>query len=320
MKTVVILGRAIQLSELSKVQLKGITIGDSLGYRFYDGEVYGMHMLFIEPKKGVPTPRILAITSMKFSSLFQKPTVYLLASCQAYERQRLIDKNVYFLVSDKFAYLPNLMLNERVRMTKPAERLTPIAQYLLLYHLQQENIEGSSAKDLEHKIPYSYASITLGITCLEELGLATKIADGPKRKSLHFEKKGRDLWNAAQGYLINPIEEIVFCDDFKSDINYPICGINALAHYTMLNKDPEVMFMLTTKQWREIKSTELLVCPNQFDGNIKIEIWKYPPISIVGEKTEWADKLSLAISLQDDSDPRVEGEVERLINETEWKV
>ena len=36
-------------------------------------------------------------------------------------------------------------------------------------------------------------------------------------------------------------------------------------------------------------------------------------------KAEWVDRLSLAISLSEDEDPRVEGEVERLINEIEWK-
>lgn len=34
---------------------------------------------------------------------------------------------------------------------------------------------------------------------------------------------------------------------------------------------------------------------------------------------EWVDKLSLVISLREDSDARVEGEVLRVINEIEWK-
>ena len=38
-----------------------------------------------------------------------------------------------------------------------------------------------------------------------------------------------------------------------------------------------------------------------------------------GRDNEWVDKLSLAISLRDDDDPRVEGEIERLINELKWK-
>ena len=118
--------------------------------------------------------------------------------------------------------------------------------------------------------------------------------------------------------LVNKV--CIYCDDLLSDDNFPVSGINALAHYTWLNPDPERIIMVPVKQLREFKSSGVLVCPNEFDGNIIIEAWKYPPVTAIGAKTEWVDRLSLAISLREDEDPRVEGEVERLINETEWKV
>lgn len=77
--------------------------------------------------------------------------------------------------------------------------------------------------------------------------------------------------------------------------------------------------MVTIKQLREFKSSGALVRPNEFDGNIIIEAWKYPPVTIIDTQAEWVDKLSLAISLRDEQDPRVEGEVERLINDMAWK-
>ena len=172
---------------------------------------------------------------------------------------------------------------------------------------------------MEDKIPYSYASITLGITCLEDLGLCQKVSDGSKRKVVHFEKKGKELWKQAQPYLLNPVEERIFCDDLLSNDSFPRCGINALAHYTWLNPDSERMIMMPVKQLREFKSSGALVRPNEFDGNFIIEAWKYPPVTAIGTKAEWVDRLSLAISLSKDEDPRVEGEVERLINEIEWK-
>ena len=58
---------------------------------------------------------------------------------------------------------------------------------------------------------------------------------------------------------------------------------------------------------------------NEYDGDVMIEAWKYPIVSNKDDNNEWVDKLSLAISLREDNDPRVEGEVERLINEIEWK-
>lgn len=318
-KEIAILGRPIQLQERSKAQMEGATIGDLLTYKFYDGEFHGMPLLFAEPKGKVATPRCLSVTANNLTSLLQLPIVFLLPACPAYERQRLIDKDVYFVVSEKYVHLPMLLANERVRKTKQAKALTPVAQYLLLYHLQIGSIEGMAARDIEDKIPYSYASITLGLTCLEDLGLCKKVTEASKRKVIHFDMKGMNLWEQAQPFFVNPVEERIYCDGLLSDDSFPECGINALAHYTRLNPDPERTIMMSVKQLRNFKSSEALVRPNEFDGNIIIEAWKYPPVTATGVKAEWVDKLSLAISLREDEDPRVEGEVERLIYETEWK-
>ncbi len=319
MKDVVILGRPIQLQERSKVQMKGVAIGDALTYKFYDGEFHGIPLLFAEPKGKVATPLSLSVTANNLASLFQRPIVFLLPTCPAYERQRLIDKDVYFVVNDKYVHLPMLLANERIRKSKKAKSLTPVAQYLLLYHLQIDSLEGRAARDIENKVPYSYASITLGITCLEDLGLCHKVADGSKRKVIHFDKKGKDLWKQAQPLLINPVEERLFCDELQCEGHFPTCGINALAHYTMLNPDPERIIMMTARQLRDLRASGVLVRPNEYDGNIIIEAWKYPCVTCMGDKIEWVDRLSLAISLRDDADPRVEGEVERLINDIQWK-
>ena len=319
MKIVVISGRPVELKERSKAQMKGISIGDSISYRFYDGDFHGVALMFAEPKGEAGAPRSLAITANQLGEKFGLPVVFLLSECPAYERQRLIDKNVYFVVSDKYAHLPMLVANERLRKSKPATKLSPVAQYLLLYHLQVESLEGMALCDLENKVPYSYPSIALGITYLADLGFCEKVADGPKRKVIHFAEGGRQLWDKVQALLIDPVEQRVFCDEFDSNERFPVCGINALAHYTMLNPDPERMIMMSAKQLREFTAKSALVRPNEFDGDILIEAWKYPPVSKDGAKAKWVDKLSLAISLKGDNDPRVEKEVERLINELEWK-
>ena len=46
--------------------------------------------------------------------------------------------------------------------------------------------------------------------------------------------------------------------------------------------------------------------PNIYDGNYIIEVWKYPVVSKMGDKSQWVDRLSLVLSLRDDDDPRVE--------------
>ncbi len=74
--------------------------------------------------------------------------------------------------------------------------------------------------------------------------------------------------------------------------------------------------MMTVKQLRDFRSTGTLVRPNEFDGNIIIEAWKYPPVTMIGTNTDCVDRLSLAVSLRDNYDARVQGELTRLIEQT----
>ena len=97
-------------------------------------------------------------------------------------------------MSDKYAHLPMLIALEKTSDRKTASVLTPVAQYILLYHLQEKSLEGLSAKEIAKLVPYSYESTTLGITCMEDLGLCEKVLVGQRTKHIHFTKKGLELW------------------------------------------------------------------------------------------------------------------------------
>lgn len=314
-----ILGSRIQLFKRGKGQLKGISVGDTLSYEFYDGEYRGLEMVFLVPQGKKPTPRDLALADTRIGSALNLPVVFILMPCPAYERQRLIDKNVFFVMSDNFANLPMIVANERIRKSAYAKRLTPSAQYILFYHLQVESLEGLSARDMADKMPYSYESVALALTCLSDLGLCRKVPGNGKNKNVVFDAKGRELWDVAQNYLINPVNSIVFCDELKAEGDYPVCGINALAHYSSLNKDDDRQIMVTANQYKALQRSDSMVHCNEFDGPIRIEVWKYPPVSKAAEPVSWADPLSVIVSLRDDHDPRVEGEVEYLIDRMIWK-
>lgn len=318
-KSCIIQGKNISLQLRTKAQLQGVAMGDALAYDFYDGEYMGVTMLFLVPKGTAPSPRNCAATVSRLSTVFQLPIVFLIPPCPAYERQRLIEKNVYFVVSEKFAYLPMLLANELARKTKPARRLTPVAQYILLYNLEVESLEGLAACEMASKLPYSYENITLGLTCLADLHLCEKSSDGAKRKVIHFTAKGRELWEKAKPVMINPVDKLIYCDELHTDAAYPICSINALSHYSWLNSDQERMIMMSKPELKRLQELNLLEGANELDGSVIIEAWKYPVVAPLKMPQEYVDPLSMVLSLQDDDDPRVEGEVERVINEMIWK-
>ena len=70
--------------------------------------------------------------------------------------------------------------------------------------------------------------------------------------------------------------------------------------------------VLSVEWLRERKSSipEL----HSFENTQRIEIWKYPPLGTSG----YVDKLSLFLTLKEDNDPRVEKEIEIMMNEIQW--
>ena len=319
MKELTILNKRIGLQPRHQAKLKGITIDDKLSYKFYDGIYQTVPLLFVEPIGTNGTPRKYAISAARLTDIFGLPVIYILENVPAYERQRLIDHGVYFVVSSKFAYLPMLVANERIRKSAVPKQLSPVAQYILLYHLQIESLEGMAALEMANKLPYSYESITLGLTCLTDLKLCEKMSDSTNRNIIHFVAKGYELWQMAQEVLSSPVKRCIYCDELQIDGNLAICNINALAHYTWLNPDTEQMVMTSQQLLKEWTKAGKLVNANPYDGAVMVEAWKYPALVMQENGKQYVDKLSLYLSLQDNKDPRVEGELERLINEMIWK-
>ena len=313
-----ILGKPVELVKRTSSSLRGINLGEKLSFDFYDGMFKGVEMLFVKPKGKNPTPRKCALVSERLMQLFGVPVVFILSPGPGYERQRLLEKDVYFIMSDRYANLPMLVAMEKVTTRKRPERLTPVAQYILLYHLEIESLEGKSIKAIASLMPYSYESVSIGISCLTDLGLCEKVQLDSKSKSIRFWSSGRQLWEEAKKFLIDPIEKRIFCDGFTAEKTYPVCGINALAHYSKLNPDSEMWIMMTVRDFRKNFGEGLIVNPNEFDGAIIIETWKYPAVSRKDEPVKWVDPLSLVLSLRKDEDPRVEEETEQIINNFKW--
>lgn len=308
-----IIGQRIQLVKRSADELSGLNMGEKLSYDFYNGTFRDADLLFVKPKGANPTPRKCAIISERLTLLFGMPVIFILAPAMTYERQRLMEKGVYFVMSEKYANLPMLVAMEKVSSRKIPTQLTPVAQHLLLYHLQVESIEGKSTKAIASLMPYSYESVSLGLTCLSDLGLCAKLPLDTRSKAVKFKHSGKELWEAAKKYVVNPVDRRVYCDALCTERKFPVCGINALAHYTALNPDTEQWVMMTSKVFKEMDSAGSVMNPNEFDGNIIIEIWKYPPVCRKGDSEIYVDRLSLVLSLRQNEDPRVEEEVEQLI-------
>lgn len=308
----VIANISYSLEEIENKSLKGITLEMRSSFRFFKLEAIGQTVIMLKPK--YPLERYTPKACRKMADMVTNnngfPCAFWFDSLDYNQRMRLMDKQVFFVVSGKYVYLPGLVMdshNER----KTATEMTSPAQYVLLYHLQAKSLEGRSAKELTEVIPYKYVTLTLALQVLQDLGLCTLIADSTQERRLHFELKGKALWEKALPLLKSPLKKSFYCDNVRNEATYPQGGINALAHYSMLV--PEAIKTLIAVERTDTVKEDNFERINSWDGTFRIEIWKYPPINI---EQGFADRLSLVLTLMNNEDPRVHKEVERIIEET----
>jgi hypothetical protein len=128
---------------------------------------------------------------LKQKALIEEKTgmiaVFVLDKMLAYNVKRLIQKRINFVIPNKQMFIPALMLDLRKmpeQLPQKAERLTPIAQFLLLFHLQKKSLNGLTVKQLSEKFTLSYLNINRAVNCLKELKLIDLV--GGKEKQIFF--------------------------------------------------------------------------------------------------------------------------------------
>lgn len=310
MEEVKVAGKILALSPMKKEELKGIPIDTKLKFQFYLATFNENAFCLLETKKEENHASIDCLRlAERLKNILHLPIVFLFRNLQFVERNRLIDRGVYFIVSDKYAFLPFLIINYKETVHKKAEELSSVAQYILLYHLQIDDINGWSMADMELKLPYTYVTISRAFKNLEELHLCKIEMDENRVKRIFFEGTKKEVWERSLSYLKDPIKKKSYCDYIATDSTFTVGGITALARYTSLNPDETKTYVMDAKGYKDLQHNGIFVNLNDAEGNICIEIWNYPPLH-----QDYADPLSLYLTLRDDRDPRTEKELEIMIN------
>ncbi|MDR1879444.1 MAG: hypothetical protein LBQ78_00740 [Tannerellaceae bacterium] len=313
-KIVSILGIHSELIPIHRDKLKGLNADMLLRFSYYTLIFNQQPICVIQAKnKETHTPLHYKRIVEQLEKVVAMPVAILLTSLAYYERERLINHGVYFIISDKYAFLPSLIANVRATgESKKPESLIPAAQYILLYHLLADGKKEFTIKELERIIPYNYLAISRAIINLEACRLCQTRKDDAGMKIIRFAHPKRELWEQSQKYLSSPVKKILYSDSLPGEY-FSISGVNALSHYSHLN--PERYGSVAI--WDKFAQT-IHIQHNELEGNYQIEVWRYPTTIPYQSERKLVDKLSLYLSMKNNPDPRIEKELEILIAEMKW--
>jgi hypothetical protein len=265
------------------------------------------------------TPATIHKHILMVQKKWDQEIIYVHPKVSSYNRKRLIEHKVPFVVPGNQMYLPFLGIDLREHFKKIRNidpQCSPSTQTVVLYALLHGTGNGFTPKMLAAPLGYTPMTMTRAFDELQPAGLGEITMEGRERV-LRFDRNKKDLWENARKFLRNPVKKRLWVKNF---INEPLgvkAGLTALAHYSALAEPANPIFAMAGKKWKKIKNRndvlELTIAePDAFE----LEIWSYSPRLL--EKGNVVDRFSLYLSLQANDDERVESALEKMMEQITW--
>lgn len=278
-------------------------------YDFQQATLDSVKTLFLYPKTELDQLASVKKQIAKIQKFEPLPVVIILKNISRNRLQYMLMAHIPFIVPGKQIYLPflgvalqNRFCAENIR----TEQLQPSAQILFFYYLYQKK-QQIYMSDAGKKLGFSAMTVTRAIRQLEQTTFFTTEKDGVQKK-LIGKYTARELYDKMQPYLISPVRKTIYVDKQTPLSPVRAAGISALSQMSMINP-PDIPCYAVAGKKCVLSGTDILI---DASAQIKVELWKYDP-NILSEMNV-VDPLSLAMSLKNEPDERIEEAIDILLN------
>jgi len=267
-------------------------------------------LLAIDQKAEKPHLAKLRTQLDKVAALAGQPVVYVTGALASYERKRLIEQKVPFIVPGNQLYLPDLGidLREYFRQRSPAivTAFSPSSQALLLTALLRRPWQAEwQASEMAAGLGYTAMTLSRAVKELVAAGLAVAYSVGRSRW-LRMDGSAQAVWALAVPMLRSPVKRTFWAYPLPVMVGQPWrqAGLSALARLSMLAEPRWPVYALSQAQWKAATEAGMEELPEPVSGAWEWQLWSYGPALL--PEGEAVDVLSLLLSLRDDADERVQ--------------
>lgn len=234
-------------------------------------------------------------------------------------RKALIEAKTSFIVPDSQIYLPflGIVLQERMKLVRSAPKKLSAAAQLILLHLLYEPAGWVSTKvDLARRLNISAMNVTRSIQELLALELVTVKKSG-RCDYVSVADAGKSLYEKALPYMIDPVQKRLYVCKREEFDKLPLAGEYALATKSVLNEPTIECKAISRKEYKVLAGIEEVDPAWSSSRNyIQLELWKYDPS--IFANYHCVDVVSLALSLRENKDERIEQAIEEMLEEYKW--
>ena len=289
-------------------------------YRFLGAAILAQPVLFmIDTLVIEESPAVIRKHMTQVRAKCEWPIVYVRERVTAYNRKRLIQQKVPFIVPGNQMYLPDLGIDLRERFRNQGSmppRFRPATQALLVRALLQGGEDALSTTGLAPEFGYSSMTLIRAFDELEAAELAESKVVGRER-FLHLAGPRRDIWQRAQKLLRDPVKARQFIRPVASEALGPRAGLSALAEYSLLADPENPIVAMNHEQWQSLSGrSDVVIFKAREPECCEIEIWTYTPRPFC--EPNRVDPLSLYLSLRHATDERTQQALDHMLETLEW--
>ena len=291
-------------------------------YVFYRAQFFGLTcLMMVDVRDQEESPAVIRKHMDQVRAKWDGEIIYVRDRVTAYNRKRLIEHNLPFIVPGNQLYLPMLAIDLREHFRQKREisdYFYPSTQVLVLHWIyNNQNAMTYTPTELARVLGYSKMTMTRAFREVESI-LKDAALNEEQGVLDVYSLNSRMLWERTRPFMRSPVKKRIYVADF--DVNRHTghrAGLSALADYSMLAKPKNMVLAVSQEEWKTLQQKHQFQVLGSPDPQVtEIEIWSYAP-SLFGHDGV-VDRLSLYLSLQDMDDERVESALEELLEGMQW--
>ena len=227
----------------------------------------------------------------------------------ASQRTNLIESGVAFISGTGQIFIPfwgSYFEEKIVNAQQPAEVMSANAQLVFLYlFYNRKEIAGITQTQIAHALNMPKATCTRAVQLLSGLGLIQTV-DAGTAKRIFLNEQIPNILQKAISFMNSPVHKLLYVSSLPGNIKYKISGIRAVAKQSMLQALHSDGAIAIDRDAANGIDKNILLDEQSFRdfGGQIIEVWKYDPFLL--SETEYVDDVSLLLDLADESDERVQ--------------
>lgn len=236
-----------------------------------------------------------------------------------YLRRRLVELGQPFVVPGRQLFWPAIgsaETTQRPKRSRPrsVQTLGPIAQQLLISLLLRRLLPPVTITSAAGALGRTAASVSQAVKELEASGLITSEMKGRER-FIGLAEESAVVWSRARSYLRSPVRQRlrVPASELPAGITLR-AGESALAALTELADPAELAYAVASGQWPKTNAPRNIPTPDT--GTCIVELWRYSPDPM--SERGCVDPLSLALSLGNAKDERLQLAIDELMERIAW--